>query len=172
VSFSDSLLNISNLWFKRPRSLRKLPCPVPLSLASGLLSMTFWAVESTRTLHRTITSGIFQKREVIQRLQDELQNLERIRFNRRTLSMTPARESIHRVANFNGAESAHKLFGHSSVSRRYFVNGELNGTQVKALPDTGADECSIPKALASKFGLEPYLSCTLHLKQISGKTFF
>ncbi|GFF55798.1 hypothetical protein IFM58399_10162 [Aspergillus lentulus] len=126
----------------------------PLSLVPPLLSLTSWAVELTRRLHRTI--GTFQKqREAIQQLDDELQNLEQIRFNRAALLMTPTREGIHRLANLMAQKANTNSSVIPLVSRRYFVNGELNDIPVEALPDTGADECFISRALASKFGLEP-----------------
>ncbi|KAG2415574.1 hypothetical protein HFD88_006765 [Aspergillus terreus] len=43
----------------------------------------------------------------------------------------------------------------SSASRQYLVEGDVNGTTVEALPDSGADMCFISPKLASDLGLIP-----------------
>lgn len=43
----------------------------------------------------------------------------------------------------------------SSAPRQYFVEGDVNGTPVEALPDTGADMCFISPKLACDLGLSP-----------------
>lgn len=52
-------------------------------------------------------------------------------------------------------KNAHKVSGFSSASVQYFVEGDVNGTPVEALPDSGADMCFISPKLASGLGLSP-----------------
>ncbi|KAL2837485.1 hypothetical protein BJY01DRAFT_251444 [Aspergillus pseudoustus] len=52
-------------------------------------------------------------------------------------------------------QTAHKGSRIPTASRRYFLEGDVNGRQVEALPDTGADICFISPELACRLDLAP-----------------
>lgn len=53
----------------------------------------------------------------------------------------------------NSENNEYKSSNFSSGSRRWFIKGELKGTPVEALPDTGAEMCFISNTLASSLDL-------------------
>lgn len=55
----------------------------------------------------------------------------------------------------NVATKAPKILPFSPTVKRYYVEGSVNGTQVEALPDSGAGSCFISKSLVEQLHLQP-----------------
>ncbi|KAL4805154.1 hypothetical protein BDV18DRAFT_141998 [Aspergillus unguis] len=62
---------------------------------------------------------------------------------------------IYRLVNSRARNNACNSSGFSSASRQFFMEGDVNGNPVEALPDSGADVCFISPELVSSLDLFP-----------------
>ncbi|KAK2595013.1 hypothetical protein QQS21_007267 [Conoideocrella luteorostrata] len=62
---------------------------------------------------------------------------------------------LFRYMDISTKMSSRKYPGFSSASTKYYAEGDVNGSSVEALPDSGADTCVISQRLATNLDITP-----------------
>lgn len=152
-----------NIERELPTAVEKLEKTRPSCLNRIIKDELFKGVDQ-----RSGSSGYGWDYESIERWRDDLQHLPWSTIVTGEGELTPqgvTSERMELLLPFSGSthgpatpgpwKSAWKISSFSSEPRQYIVEGDVNGTPVEALPDSGADMCFISPKLASHIGLSP-----------------